>query len=261
MRELKSWAYDSKPKRRFKVTILGDLAGLFLRPARKPEGAPIRKAESGGRLGWHQLGFGSATANWRLPMVDIETVGSDALVGLERPFIFAVNDGGSLDGQLLNAALPRGLRPSNGRPSKALSQGRNVVVYSSEPDGGRLVGEFSTVAAQLATQHSAPIIPVGIVGSFRLSDTLKLRLDRKPKVSVRFGSAVYPRGRTIEQLTFDVQSRVEQLVGEGELTWWDVERRRGGGEQETPREMARWRRLWGQAAPRSRGVERTRVWR
>src|SRR5690606_34360853 len=136
-----------------------------------------------------------------------------------------------------------------------------VVTFSNEPSGGRLVGEFSMVAAELAAQHSVAIVPVGIVGGFRLSDTLKLRLNRKPKVSVRFGAPSYVRTLGIEEVTQEIQARVEFLVGEGELSWWEVERRRLGGPDGSPAAMPRWRRLWEQAAPRPAAEGRRRIWR
>lgn len=203
---------------------------------------------------------GRATLAQLLAPFRIETVGRDALVGLEAPFVLAVNEAGRLDQQILALALPRRLRPALRRPSSALSRGRNVVVFSNDPEAGRSVGEFDTTAAELAAQHGVPVVPVGIVGSYRLPDTLQLKLTTRPLVSVRFGSPVRARNRSLEEVTEELQSRVEHLVGEGTLSWWEVERRRGGAPADDAPPRARWIRLWQQGAPRAEARAR-RIWR
>ncbi|NLE97297.1 MAG: hypothetical protein GX596_04835 [Propionibacterium sp.] len=259
-REFKSWASDAKRRRGPRITLVSDALRFFGRRMRRPAGAPPEVAQPTNRLGWQQL-RALNLAGLFAPRVDLEVVGSDALVGLDTPFIFAANEAGRLDHQLLRIALPRRLRPGARRLSRALAKRHNIVVFSADPHGGRLVGEFDTVAAELAKQHSVAVVPVGIVGTFRLSQTLKLRLVRKPKVSVRFGAPIYARGQSIEDVTREVQARVEHLVNEGELSWWEVERRRLGGPDDSPATMPRWRRLWEQAAPRPSEPQRRRIWR
>lgn len=258
-RELKSWATDSQRRRGPRFTLFGDVAQLLRGPVRRPDGAPREIEQPTNRLGWQQLSAINL-AGLFTPRVDLEVVGSDALVGLDTPFIFVANEAGRLDHQLLRAALPRRLRPHARGLSRALSKGRNVVVFSEDPHGGRSVGEFGTVAAELAKQHSVAIVPVGIVGTFRLAQTLKLRLVRKPKVSVRFGAPIYARGQSLDDVTREVQASVEHLVNEGELSWWEVQRRRLGGPDTRPATMPRWRRLWEQAAPRPSTPARRRIW-
>jgi hypothetical protein len=259
-RTLKSWAGDGGSRRKPRFTLLSDLATMWTGPRSRPPGAPPRPDGSNRRVGWQQLGALNLAALFNT-RVDLEVVGSDALVGLETPLVFAVNEAGRLDHQLLRLALPRRLRPASIRVSRALSSGRNVVTFSDEPRGGRLVGEFPTVAAELAKQYSVAIVPVGIVGSFRLSDTLKLRLYRRPKVSVRLGAPIHVRDQGIDDITREVQTRVEHLVNEGELSWWEVEQRRLGHPSAEPAAMPRWRRLWEQAAARPAVPGQRRIWR
>lgn len=259
-RSLKSWAQDDRRRPRPRFTLAADLLALWTAPRVRPAGAPPKVERPSRRLGWQQLGALNLSGLFA-PRVDLEVVGRDALIGLETPFIFAVNEAGRLDHQLLHMALPRRLRPNSLSLSKSLAKGRNVVTFADEPRGGRLVGEFTTVAAELAAQHSVAIVPVGIVGGYRLTDTLKLRLNRRPKVSVRFGAPIYVRTLGIDEVTQEIQARVEFLVGEGELSWWEVERRRLGAPDVVPASMPRWRRLWEQAAPRPAAGGRRRIWR
>lgn len=257
-RQLKSWARSHKPRRGPKLTLLNDLAVMGLRRPPQQTSQPRRSRSSLRLARDYARRIRVLAALW--PRFDVEVVGGDALVGLETPFVLAVNEAGTLDQQVLALALPRGLRPTTRRPSRALSKGRNVVVFSSEPCGERLVGEFDFTAAELAKQHSVAVVPVGLVGSFRLADTLKLRLRNKPKVSVRFGAPMHVTTRSIDDVTDEVQARVEHLVGEGELSWWDVERRRTSGDEPAAQPVARWRRLWDQAEPRGEAARR-RIWR
>lgn len=260
-RTLKSWARDSGDRRpRPRFTLLPDLLSMWLTRSRRPKGAPPRVEQQGSRVGVQELYSLNLRRLFSL-RVNLEVVGDGSLLGVQRPMIFAVNEAGSLDLQLLRRALPAPLRPASRSLSQALRKRRNVVVFSDDPDSGRLVGEFDTTVAELAHQHFVPIIPVGIVGSYRLYHTLKLRLVRPPKVSVRFGAPLYPSGATIEEVTRQVQARVEHLVGEGDLTWWEVERRRDGGPAVTTPAWPRWRRLWEQAAPRENAGRARRIWR
>lgn len=260
-RELASWAQGRKGKPRRQLTLPRDVVNAITSSVRRrvPAGAPPKSVvghDRGPRAVLSGNGLTSALLRLRL---DVELVGADALTGLDQPLIFAANEQGSLDYQLLRSALPPRLRPTVVRPSRALARGRNVVLFTDDPESGRLVGEFSTVPAELANQHGVAMVPVGLVGTFSLKRVLKLALRTKPKVSIRFGAPIYLRGRSIADATTELQSRVEQLVHEGELTWWTVERRRDGATPAPLEKAARWRRLWDQTAPKP--DEKPRIWR
>lgn len=260
-RTLPSWAQPRTGRPRPRLTLPRDLAqavtGLVPRP--RPASAPPRERAS------RELGLRAKLTGRHLSLrlmslrFDIEIVGAGNLDGVRQPLVFAANEQGVLDYQLLRLALPGRLRPTMIAPSRALARGRNVVVFTDEPLAGRIVGEFSDVAAGLANQHNVAIVPVGLVGTFKLKDILKLPLTRRPKVSIRFGAPIYVRGRHLAEATARTQESVEQLVLEGDLTWWTVERRRQSGQ--TPaagRPAPRWRRLWDQAAPDT--TPRGRIW-
>lgn len=260
-RNLPSWAQPRRAKRRARLTWPQDLA-RFVRSInlRRPEGAPPQghtRLDLGARV---QLPQGHLTLSLLSLRFDIELVGLDTLNGLRQPLVFAANEQGALDYQILRMALPSGMRPTHLGVSKALARGRNVVAFTDDPPPGRLVGDFSQVPAGLANQHNVAIVPVGLAGTFKLKDILKLPLTTKPKVSIRFGAPVYVRGRSLSEATAELQDRVEQLVHEGDLSWWMVERRRQGHDvPDAPTPKPRWRRLWDQTAPKPE--DRSRIWR
>ncbi|MDO5676585.1 MAG: hypothetical protein Q4G35_03645 [Propionibacteriaceae bacterium] len=258
-RSLPSWAQARRSKAKPRFTWLADVVRLLKAP-QKPAGAP-KQERSGLELASRvQLPEGHLTLGLLRLRFDIELVGADALTGLRQPLVFAANEQGVLDYQILRMALPSRMRPTNLGVSRALLRGRNVVTFTDDPPPGRLVGDFSTVPAELANQHNVAIVPVGLTGTFKLTDILKLPLTAKPKVSIRFGAPIYVRGHSLLETTAELQDRVEQLVHEGELTWWTVERRRlGHGQAEPSTHMPRWRRLWDQSAPKPK--DGSRIWR
>lgn len=258
-RTLPSWAQPRRGRPKPRFTWLRDMArlvGLRSRPLAAPP-AQRTRLELASRV---QLPEGHLTLSLLRLRFDIELVGADALTGLRQPIVFAANEQGGLDYQILRMALPSGMRPTNLRVSRALLRGRNVATFTHNPQAGRLVGDFSTVPAELASQHNVAIVPVGLTGTFKLKHILKLPITSKPKVSIRFGAPIHVRGRSLAQATDELQYRVEQLVHEGELTWWTVERRRqGNGHSAAPTPTARWRRLWDQSAPEPQ--DDSRIWR
>lgn len=263
-RPLPSWAQPRRDRRRPRVTWPGDAAAALAQTLRhpRPAGAPPRPAVERPQLSLRASLSGTHLLRRLLSLrLSVELVSPDALAGLQQPVIFAANEQGALDYQILQWSLPPRLRPTMIAPSRALARGRNVVVFADEPRGGRLVGEFSTVPADLANQHGAPIVPVGVVGTFKLKNILKLALRTRPKVSIRFGAPIYSRGRSLAEATAELQARVEELVHEGDLSWWTVQRRRPGAVTTAPDAATapRWRRLWDQAAPT--GATESRIWR
>lgn len=261
-RTLPSWAARTgSSKRRPAVTMFGDALSM-LRGAvtkRHPVGAPPRSGST--RLAPRAELTGRHLILWLLSLrFDIQFVGAGNLDGLRQPFIFGTNEQGAMDYHLFRLSLPKRLRPTMIAPSRALAKGRNVVVIADGPEAGRPVGEFSPVAAGLANQHNVAIVPVGLVGTFKLNDLIKLPVSTRPKVSIRIGAPIYVRGRKLSQATAALQSSVEQLVHEGDLTWWAVERRLSApAAPAAPEAMPRWRRLWDQAAPAAEDGHR--IWR
>ncbi|WP_185975782.1 hypothetical protein [Tessaracoccus rhinocerotis] len=262
-RQLESWAQERRERPRVRVTWFSDVFGfagsLFGLCHRRPQGAPPKAPTQRLRLGLTDL---QKTPNllqlltWRL---DYQVAGLDALSGLQPPVIFAVNEAGVLDWQVLRAVLPSGLRATIRTPSRSLARGNSVVLFTEDPVVDGEVGEFTPLAAQLASQYNVPIVPVALVGTFKLNEVLGLALQNKPHVSVRFGSPIYVRGRSLAEATGELQSAVGQLFHTGDLSWWTVQHRRAD-DQPAAEAMPRWRRLWQQTTPRVARTRR-RIWR
>lgn len=261
-RDLASWAQDKRGRPKPKLTWPADLWAAIKGTAKRqiPGDAPAKGIDTRERGPRAVLSGQHLLRRLVALRLDVELVGADALTGVDQPVVFAANEQGALDYQVLRSALPARMRPTMVRLSRALSRGSNVVVFTDEPESGRLVGEFSSIPADLANQHNVAIVPVGLVGTFKLKRILKLSLRTKPKVSIRFGAPIYIRGRSIAEATAEVQARVEQLVYEGDLTWWTIEQRRTNNPAPVPVDTAaRWRRLWNQTAPKSE--PKPRIWR
>ncbi len=261
-RRLSPWARSSAPSTRPRLTWPGDMlsfAGtLFGLRTRRPGGAPPRQADLRDRLSRSDLRRVPDIFNMLAWRVDYQVMGIDALTGLQAPVIFAVNEQGPLDWQVLRLVLPPRLKTTHRRLSRALTQGRSVAVFTDDPLVADQVGDFTTVAADLATQYSVPIVPVALGGTFKLKEVLRLALKSKPKVWVCFGAPIYVHGRSLVETTAEVQAAVGELFRSEHLSWWDVQR--GASAPACRAEsMPRWRRLWGQSTPRSRPSRR--LWR
>jgi phospholipid/glycerol acyltransferase len=222
---------------------------------RRPEGAPeptVRRRDRLGRSDLSEIPNLLHPLTWRL---EYRVAGLDALEGLEGPVVFAVNGQGVLDWQVLKAVLPPRLRTRNHNPSGALTRGRSVALFSdpSTIDGG--VGEFSTEAAELAKLHGIPVVPVAMLGTFKLNEVLRLALKRRPRIFVRFGAPVYVRGKTLERTTSELQAAVGALFHTGALSWWAVQ---NPAPPPVTEPMPRWRRLWQQTTPREPSAGR--IW-
>lgn len=261
-RDLSAWARPARKTNRPRLTWPQDMAAfaasLFGLRTRTPHDAPPRATEHRHRLSRSDLRRIPDIFNklaWRL---DYQVMGLDALTGLQAPVIFAVNEQGALDWQVLKLVLPPRLRTTHRRIGRALEQGRSVAVFTDDPLVDDQVGDFTTVAADLATQYCIPIVPVALGGTFKLKEILRLTLQSKPRVWVCFGAPIYVHGRSLTETTAVVQTAVGELFRSEQLSWWAVQR---GAEapacQSEP--TPRWRRLWGQTTPRHQ--QRRKLWR
>ncbi len=260
-RRLRTWASASTLSTRPRLTWPGDMLGfagtLFGLRTRRPRSAPPRDDEPRHRLSRSDIRRIPDVFNMLSWRVEHQVMGIDALTGLQDPIIFAVNEQGALDWQVLRLVLPPRLRTTHRRLSHALAQGRSVAVFTDDPLVPDQVGEFTTAAADLASQYGVPIVPVALGGTFKLKEILRLALKSKPRVWVSFGAPIYIHGRSLAETTAEVQAAVGELFRAEEQSWWT--RQRGApapaGRAEA---MPRWRRLWGQTSPRPQ--PRARLW-
>lgn len=261
-RQLRPWAHPDRTRTRLRLTWPGDMLravrGRFGYLSTPPTNAPPPSLRPASRLSVKDLTRNPALLNtwsWRL---DYQVVGLDALAGIAAPVIFAVNQQGVLDWTVLSNVLPPRLRTQQYAAERSIIRGRSVAIFSAEANSAQAVGEFSTQAAELAHHHSLPVVPVAMVGTFKLKEVLRLSLRRKPRVSIRFGAPIYVRGRTVQDATAEIQASVEALFRRGDLSWWAVQRGTTAP-LDTAKAPPRWRRLWDQAG--SRRSSKPRVWR
>lgn len=260
-REFSAWATSSRRRRRPGVTWPQDMArflttGFGLRRAR-PATAPPPALRGPSRLSLQEFRRSPAVIDVFAQRLDYQVAGLYALEGLDAPVIFAANEQGVLDWPVLRSILPSRLRTQRHSHTRALVKGRSVAVFSENSivEGG--VGEFSTQAAELANQYNIPIVPVAILGTFKLKEILRLSLRTKPQVAIRFGAPIYVRGRSIFEATDELQIAVSELFNRGDISWWAGQKRlvKGGL---VPKKQPRWRRLWDQSAPRP--APRREIW-
>lgn len=260
-RRLSPWALKQRRAQRPRLTWPGDM-GRFARTgfgafSTRPATAPEPPLSRPSRLGLQDLKFGPGTFDLLARRFDYQVGGIDALEGLEGPVVFATSEQGVMDWPVLRSILPSRLRTQQHNVERALIRGRSVAVFSEEVVTGPGVGEFSTRAAELANQHNIPIVPVAILGTFKLNEMLRLPLRTKPRVSIRFGAPIWVRGRSIGEATALVQATVGELSARGEVSWW-AGMQRVAHQAEPPLPQPRWRRLWDQTVLRPRAP--LRIW-
>ncbi|MEO7586573.1 MAG: hypothetical protein ABIS84_00945 [Arachnia sp.] len=261
-RDLSPWARASRPSSRPRITWPADMLGfagtLFGLRTRRPSSAPPREREPRERLSRNDIRRMPDLFNMLAWRVDYQVMGIDGLTGLQAPVVFAANEQGVLDWQVLKLVLPPRLRTTHRHLSRSLTQGRSVAVFTEDPLVPDEVGDFTTVAAELANQYGIPIVPVALGGTFKLKEILRLSLKSKPRVWVCFGAPIYVHGRSLAETTSEVQAAVGELFRTERMSWWAVQR--GATAPSCSAEsMPRWRRLWGQTAPRP--TRERRLWR
>ncbi|GAB3927983.1 hypothetical protein GCM10011575_11220 [Microlunatus endophyticus] len=157
-----------------------------------------------------------------------------------------------------------------------LRTGWSVLVFG-EPSRSRdgFVGEFTTDAAQVAIERQVPVIPVGIRGSFAAMPRGRNRPvlgwpgggrfgpagRTRPRVSVRFGSALQPEpGETAAGFTARINRAVKDLIVEDTTTWWQSLRHPEAVAPAPP--AGSWRRIWEQSQSAEPGgqARKRRIW-
>lgn len=261
-RRLSPWTLEQRRRRRARLTWPGDMArfartgfGVFAgRPATAPDPPLSRPA----RLTLQELPLAPGVLDLLAYRFQYQVGGIDALEGLEAPVVLAATEQGVMDWPVLRSILPKRLRTRHRNLQRALAAGRSVVVFSRGAVVDGAVGEFSTRAAELANQHNVPIVPVAILGTFKLKEVLRLPLRSRPRISIRFGTPIWVRGQSIAQATAVLQATVGELSSRGELSWWAGKQRIAN--QVTPQvhPQPRWRRLWEQTALRQRAPRK--IW-
>ncbi|PID51020.1 MAG: hypothetical protein CR980_00550 [Propionibacteriales bacterium] len=249
-RGLAPWAGRSKPR---KPNLLGGFLDAWkltkgaLRCARPENAPPIRRNGRAFARSLTPLG----AIPWKLRRQLILSVrGHKELIGLTKPVIVVANHPSVLDQAILLGLLPRRWQVRAGDPERLLAKHKSVIIFPEGETSKRGdLQRFSSLAASLAIQHSVPIVPVAIRGTFSLVPILRIRsLSDKPRVTVRFGQPIHPHRVQVDELTHSLRDAILNLLAVDELTWWETlsQRPRAGIVTEP---VAPWRRIWQQTKP------------
>jgi 1-acyl-sn-glycerol-3-phosphate acyltransferase len=147
--------------------------------------------------------------------------------------------------------------PSSARPATTpyglLDEGWSLLLF---PEGTRSVdgqmSGFKTGAARLSIGAGAPVVPIGIRGSFAaMPRGRSWPIAGRPRVAVRFGPAMRALpGEGAKRFTNRISAEIARLANEDETTWWQS--LQGAGKR-TPLQsdpaIAQWRRVWASTAP------------
>jgi 1-acyl-sn-glycerol-3-phosphate acyltransferase len=232
--------------------------------------------------------------------------GLDVLRDLRGPVVFVANHTSHLDAPLVLCSLPPAWRrqtlvaaaadyffedwwravgtalvfgtvpldrtggtDSASTPQELLADGWSLLLF---PEGTRSVhgqmGSFKTGAARLALGAGAPIVPIGIRGSFAaMPRGRSWPVPGRPRVAVRFGPPVRPlRDESAKRFTNRVAAEIQRLTVEDRTTWWESLQSAGGGHRPASlpagpeavdgsgsssdgTRVAHWRRVWASTEP------------
>ncbi len=104
------------------------------------------------------------------------------------------------------------------RAAERVRNGENVIVF---PEGTRsqtaTLGRFKSGGFHLAIQSGAPIIPVSVSGSWRITPKKTLRVE-SGRIVIRYGKPIPTRDLTIEDRAY-----LEQQVREAIVAGFDPE--------------------------------------
>jgi len=215
--------------------------------------------------------------------------GLDVLQDLRAPVIFIANHSSHLDAPLVLTSLPTAWRERTATGAAAdyffdvwwraaatalvfnafpversggkgrathlaremLGDGWNLLVF---PEGTRSkdgwVREFRLGAARLAVEHSVPVVPIALRGTYQAMPRGASwpAKGRKP-VTVRFGRPLAARdGETVAEFNQRMRAGLAVTLNEDRSTWWDAIRGKDVVNEAGP-SVARWRRVWEASAP------------
>lgn len=105
--------------------------------------------------------------------------------------------------------LTKDLKYSIQKMAEVVKQGKKILIF---PEGTRTLdgklGEFKKTYAVLSTELQVPIVPIAINGAYEAMSSGKKKIKRGAKISVEFLPAIYPEGKTPEEINELVKQRI-----------------------------------------------------
>lgn len=226
-------------------------------------------------------------------------VGTDWLIGLEGPVVFAANHASHLDSPLIVSSLPERFRHRTvfaagadyffDRPWKAhasalllnaipiertkvsrsaaelpaalLEDGWSLVIY---PEGGRTPDGWTQAhrggAAFVASRAGVPVVPVWLEGTYDILPKGVSR-PRPGRTTVRFGRPLrLGPGEDARRFAHRIERALDELADEQANGWWPARQRAGAGR--TPSTRGPEAAAWRRAWSRSAstGSARDHTW-
>jgi 1-acyl-sn-glycerol-3-phosphate acyltransferase len=137
-------------------------------------------------------------------------------------------------------------------PGGLLEQEWSLLLFpegTRAPDGQ--MGSFKTGAARLSIASGAPIVPIGIRGSFAAMPRGRAwPVPGRPRVAVRFGPPMLSRpDESAKRFTNRISAEITRLNTEDEMTWWESLRAPAAPSRAAAEPMAHWRRVWASTTP------------
>ncbi len=137
-------------------------------------------------------------------------------------------------------------------PHALLTEGWSLLFFpegTRAPDG-QMAG-FKTGAARLSVGSGAPIVPIGIRGSFAaMPRGRSWPVAGRPRVAVRFGPPMHAHeGESAKRFTNRIAAEISRLNAEDETTWWQSLCAPSPASRIAAEPVAEWRRVWASTAP------------
>jgi len=107
--------------------------------------------------------------------------------------------------------LSKDLKHSILKMAEVVKQGKKILIF---PEGTRTLsgslGKFKKTYAILSTELNVPIVPVAITGAYVAMSSGAKKIKRGERISIEFLPAIYPDGKTPEELNELVKQRISE---------------------------------------------------
>jgi len=105
--------------------------------------------------------------------------------------------------------LSKDLKHSILKMAEVVKQGKKILIF---PEGTRTLsgnlGKFHKTYAMLSAELNVPVVPVVITGAYAAMSSGAKKIKRGERISIEFLPAVYPEGKTPEELNELVRQRI-----------------------------------------------------